>query len=124
MCAPRFTRSRIDRSAAGAGSRQGLRARGLDSSAALFGPGAVAGVGAGEGGFATGSAGGVGIRVGRRVSASPAAETATNSSPDAPPAAPADRPTVAIVFDALKPDALELAQTGAAMKVLVAPNGA
>jgi VWFA-related protein len=58
-------------------------------------------------------AGGIGIRVGRRVSASPAAETATASSPDAPKEAAADRPTVAIVFDALKPDALELAQRAA-----------
>jgi VWFA-related protein len=58
-------------------------------------------------------AGGIGIRVGRRVSASPAAESATPSSPEPPPSSPSDRPTVAIVFDALKPDALELAQRAA-----------
>jgi VWFA-related protein len=58
-------------------------------------------------------AGGIGIRVGRRVSASPAAPEAAPASPAAPPAAPVDRPTVAIVFDALKPDALELAQRAA-----------
>ena len=55
-------------------------------------------------------AGGIGIKVGRRVSApsvpdsgSPAVET---------PAAP-DRPAIAIVFDALRPEALALAQKAA-----------
>lgn len=57
-------------------------------------------------------AGGIGIRVGRRVGASPAPESAAASAPEAP-TAPSDRPTVAIVFDALKPDALELAQRAA-----------
>ncbi len=56
-------------------------------------------------------AGGIGIRVGRRISASPAVES-TTSPPDAG-AARADTPTVALVFDALKPDALELAQKAA-----------
>ncbi len=58
-------------------------------------------------------AGGIGIRVGRRVSAPPSAGNATPSSPESSPAAPSDRPVVAIVFDALKPDALELAQRAA-----------
>jgi VWFA-related protein len=58
-------------------------------------------------------AGGIGIRVGRRVSASSAGESAPATAPAAPPAAPSDRPAVAIVFDALKPDALELAQRAA-----------
>jgi VWFA-related protein len=58
-------------------------------------------------------AGGIGIRVGRRVSASPATDSATANSPEASPTALSDRPTVAIVFDALKPDALELAQRAA-----------
>jgi VWFA-related protein len=58
-------------------------------------------------------AGGIGVRVGRRVSASPGAEGATTGAAEPPPAAPADRPTVAIVFDGLKPDALELAQRAA-----------
>jgi VWFA-related protein len=54
--------------------------------------------------------GGIGIKVGRRVSASPGIDSRTGS-----PATPAasDRPTVAIVFDALKPEALELAQKAA-----------
>jgi VWFA-related protein len=58
-------------------------------------------------------AGGIGIKVGRRVSA-PAATSGTGprSSP-ADPVVPAERPTVAILFDALKPDALELAQKAA-----------
>ena len=55
-------------------------------------------------------AGGIGIRVGRRVA--PSAMEGGSSSPEASPA-PADRPVVAIVFDALKPDALELAQKAA-----------
>jgi VWFA-related protein len=58
-------------------------------------------------------AGGIGIRVGRRVSASPATESTTAGSPEAPATPASDRPTVAIVFDALKPDALELAQRAA-----------
>ena len=58
-------------------------------------------------------AGGFGIRVGRRVSAPPAAESGTGNSPEPPPPTPSERPAVAIVFDALKPDALELAQRAA-----------
>lgn len=58
-------------------------------------------------------AGGIGIRVGRRVSASPAAESTAPSASESPSPAPSDRPAVAIVFDALKPDALELAQRAA-----------
>jgi VWFA-related protein len=58
-------------------------------------------------------AGGIGIRVGRRVSAPPPAGNATPSSPESSPSAASDRPAVAIVFDALKPDALELAQRAA-----------
>jgi VWFA-related protein len=56
-------------------------------------------------------ASGIGIRVGRRISG-PSAADGTPSSPEAPTAS-SDRPTVAIVFDALKPDALELAQKAA-----------
>ena len=56
-------------------------------------------------------AGGIGIRVGRRVSA-PSSTAASTGSPEAP-AAPSERPTVALVFDALKPDALALAQRAA-----------
>jgi len=55
-------------------------------------------------------AGGIGIRVGRRVA--PSTTEGGSSSPETAPA-PADRPVVAIVFDALKPDALELAQRAA-----------
>ena len=55
--------------------------------------------------------GGLGIRVGRRAETpttvvTPGPETAAGSAPD-------DPPTVAIVFDALKPEALELAQKAA-----------
>jgi VWFA-related protein len=56
-------------------------------------------------------AGGIGIRVGRRVSGPSPAE-GTSTAPETPVAS-SDRPTVAIVFDALKPDALELAQKAA-----------
>ena len=54
--------------------------------------------------------GGIGIRVGRRVStpAEPAANAETPSSP-----VPTDVPTVALVFDALRPEALVLAQKAA-----------
>jgi VWFA-related protein len=55
--------------------------------------------------------GGIGVKVGRRVSAPAAAEGGANAA--AAPAAAVERPTVAIVFDALKPDALELAQKAA-----------
>jgi VWFA-related protein len=55
-------------------------------------------------------AGGIGIRVGRRIA--PSATEGGSSSPEATPA-PAERPVVALVFDALKPDALELAQRAA-----------
>jgi VWFA-related protein len=62
-------------------------------------------------------AGGIGVKVGRRVSAQSA--TADSSVQQVPPVtSPAqDTPTVAIVFDALKPEALELAQR-AALKYL------
>ena len=56
-------------------------------------------------------AGGIGIRVGRRVSG-PSSTDASTSSPETP-GTPSDRPTVALVFDALKPEALELAQKAA-----------
>jgi len=56
-------------------------------------------------------AGGIGIRVGRRVA--PSATDSASTSPETAPAPAADRPVVAIVFDALKPDALELAQRAA-----------
>ncbi len=56
-------------------------------------------------------AGGIGIKVGRRVSAPAAAGSRTGGA--AGPDAPAERPTVAIVFDALKPEALALAQKAA-----------
>lgn len=55
-------------------------------------------------------AGGIGIKVGRRVS-SPAV-TDTRSPAAASPAAP-ERPAIAIVFDALRPEALALAQRAA-----------
>ncbi len=55
-------------------------------------------------------AGGIGIKVGRRASA-PAAASPSTGSPAVPAAS--ERPTVAIVFDALKPEALELAQRAA-----------
>lgn len=55
--------------------------------------------------------GGIGVKVGRRVSAPSAADGSTNAA--AAPGAAAEPPTVAIVFDALKPDALELAQKAA-----------
>jgi len=55
--------------------------------------------------------GGIGVKVGRRVSAPSAADGSTNAA--AAPGVAAERPTVAIVFDALKPDALELAQKAA-----------
>ena len=58
-------------------------------------------------------AGGIGIRVGRRVSAPPPASSAAPSSPESATSAPSERPAVAIVFDALKPDALDLAQRAA-----------
>lgn len=58
-------------------------------------------------------ANGIGIRVGRRVSAPSPAGSATPSASGSSPSAPAERPAVAIVFDALKPDALELAQRAA-----------
>ena len=57
-------------------------------------------------------AGGIGIKVGRRVSASTGPSGGAAGSP-AVPAVSAERPTIAIVFDALKPDALELAQKAA-----------
>jgi VWFA-related protein len=56
--------------------------------------------------------GGIGITVGRRVRASPAAPAGSEGSPETP-VVPAERPTVAIVFDALTPDALTLAQRAA-----------
>ncbi|HEX6463889.1 MAG TPA: VWA domain-containing protein, partial [Vicinamibacterales bacterium] len=55
--------------------------------------------------------GGIGIKVGRRVSA-PAASSGGDASASASAAAD-ERPTVAIVFDSLKPDALGLAQKAA-----------
>ena len=55
--------------------------------------------------------GGLGIKVGRRVDAPTTVVTsAADAAPVAPPAEP---PTVAIVFDQLKPEALELAQKAA-----------
>jgi VWFA-related protein len=56
-------------------------------------------------------AGGIGIKVGRRVSALPPDVANASTSPDA--STESDRPTVAIVFDALQPEALELAQKAA-----------
>jgi VWFA-related protein len=55
--------------------------------------------------------GGIGIKVGRRVSAPPA--DAENTTSSAGPSTDTDRPTVAIVFDALQPEALGLAQKAA-----------
>lgn len=55
-------------------------------------------------------AGGIGIKVGRRVSAP---SVVADSSPGTNNAVAPDRPTVAIVFDALQPDALALAQKAA-----------
>ncbi len=56
-------------------------------------------------------AGGIGIKVGRRVSAPPS-ET-ENASAASGASAETDHPTVAIVFDALQPEALEMAQRAA-----------
>ncbi len=55
--------------------------------------------------------GGIGIKVGRRVSASPPEVDNPTSSTGA--STETDRPTVAIVFDALQPEALDLAQKAA-----------
>jgi VWFA-related protein len=55
--------------------------------------------------------GGIGIKVGRRVSAPPPDVDHTTSS--VAPSTDTDRPTVAIVFDALQPEALGLAQKAA-----------
>jgi VWFA-related protein len=57
--------------------------------------------------------GGIGVKVGRRVSGPPAA--APGSSPTEAAALPpaADQPTVALVFDALRPEPLALAQKAA-----------
>jgi VWFA-related protein len=54
--------------------------------------------------------GGLGIKVARRVDAPTTVTGATASAPDS---APVEPPTVAIVFDALRPEALELAQRAA-----------
>jgi VWFA-related protein len=55
-------------------------------------------------------AGGIGIKVGRRVSAStPAGQTGSGAAEAAPP----DGPSIALVFDALRPEALALAQKAA-----------
>ena len=56
--------------------------------------------------------GGIGIKVGRRVSA-PSASAEHNTTASAATAAPADGPTIAIVFDALTPEPLALAQKAA-----------
>lgn len=56
--------------------------------------------------------GGIGVKVGRRVTASAAPDNPSSTS-GAAAGPPPERPTVAIVFDALKPDALELAQRAA-----------
>jgi VWFA-related protein len=55
--------------------------------------------------------GGLGIKVGRRVDAP--TTVVTGAADAAPEAAPVEPPTVAIVFDHLKPEALELAQKAA-----------
>jgi len=57
-------------------------------------------------------AGGIGIKVGRRISGPPPATAGSSPSAPATSAEP-DRPTVAIVFDALQPEALALAQKAA-----------
>ena len=56
-------------------------------------------------------AGGINIKVGRRVSAPAAAPDST--LPESGASVPADGPTVAIVFDALRPEPLALAQKAA-----------
>ncbi|MGB2714564.1 MAG: VWA domain-containing protein [Vicinamibacterales bacterium] len=56
-------------------------------------------------------AGGIGIKVGRRISGPAPADGRSTSAPAA--ASEPDRPTVAIVFDALQPEALALAQKAA-----------
>lgn len=57
--------------------------------------------------------GGIGIKVGRRVSAAPATAPARSPTEAAAPDAPPDVPTVALVFDALRPEPLVLAQKAA-----------
>jgi len=56
--------------------------------------------------------GGIGIRVGRRMSAAPAAPRSGSTEPGAPQPQ-SDVPAVAIVFDALRPEPLALAQKAA-----------
>jgi VWFA-related protein len=58
-------------------------------------------------------AGGIGIKVGRRISGPPAAPNSVPGTSDTADPAPHDRPTIAIVFDALRPEALALAQKAA-----------
>jgi VWFA-related protein len=57
-------------------------------------------------------AGGIGIKVGRRISGPPPAPD-RGSTPASATSAEPDHPTVAIVFDALQPEALALAQKAA-----------
>jgi VWFA-related protein len=57
-------------------------------------------------------AGGIGVKVGRRVSAA-SSGTESGGAATSAPGVPQDKPTVAIVFDALKPSSLELAQRAA-----------
>jgi VWFA-related protein len=57
--------------------------------------------------------GGIGIKVGRRVSAAPATAPARSPTEAAAPDPPPDVPTVALVFDALRPEPLVLAQRAA-----------
>jgi VWFA-related protein len=56
-------------------------------------------------------AGGLGIKVGRRVPSTTVVDAGTPASPSTAP--PPERPTIAIVFDALRPEALDMAQKAA-----------
>src|SRR5688500_4943659 len=57
--------------------------------------------------------GGLGIKVGRRVSGPPAAAPGSTPTEAAPLPPAEDHPTVALVFDALRPEPLALAQKAA-----------